>query len=150
MNELQLGHCSRVHGIKGEFQLRLFNDEGSVLEDGMQVLLKPKDKSSQLHPQGELMTIEKIRFGNRTIVKFSEVKDRNQAESYLPFELFIDRSLLPQLSDDEVYLEDLPGFTLLNEAGEELGNQQILLLYAGARYFDSATAWSSRFGSSLY
>jgi 16S rRNA processing protein RimM len=121
MELVQLGHSSRAHGIKGELQLRLFNEQESILDNGIEVILKPKGPESTLPAEGLTLVIENIRFGNRTIVSFEKIKDRTQAEQILPLELYIDRALLPDLDSDQVYLEDLAGFKLFDENSQEIG-----------------------------
>lgn len=116
-NLIELGTCKKVHGIKGEFSLFLFNPEDSVLAPKMQVMLFPLDSSSVLSAQGEKFTITTLRFGNKTILKLDEVQDRNYAEQLIPFSLRLDRKHFPPLSEGEFYISDLVGFALIASDG---------------------------------
>ena len=104
---IQFGKSMKPHGIKGEFKLLLFNQEDSSLKKGMKVSLSPMSSESSLNPDGQIFTIESIKFGNQTILKLKEVGDRNLCESMLPFEVYVEESQLPELSNNEFYLRDL-------------------------------------------
>ncbi len=85
---IKLGFVANPHGIKGEAELRLFNNEDSVLDDGMTVFLFPSSPKSKISNAGEEWVIQKIRFGNKVICQFEGVKDRTHLESLIPFEIY--------------------------------------------------------------
>lgn len=116
-----MGFVSHPHGIRGEAELRLINTEDSVLEEGMEVLLIPASEKSSLPLEGELRTIEKIRFGNKVICRLSEVQDRTELEKMIPFEVYLDRALFPEPGEGEFYLVDLIDFPVVDPEGKELG-----------------------------
>lgn len=105
-----LGTCKKPHGIKGAFSLFLESEKDSILKKGFKVLLVPMDKNSDLREQGEELTIQSISFGNKTILYFQEISNRNECESLIPFYLYCHRNDFPKLEDDEYYLSDLVGF----------------------------------------
>jgi ribosomal 30S subunit maturation factor RimM len=51
-NLIKLGFVANPHGIRGEAELRLFNSEDSVLEDGMKVFLFPSSQKSKISAIG--------------------------------------------------------------------------------------------------
>ncbi|MBC77486.1 MAG: 16S rRNA processing protein RimM [Halobacteriovoraceae bacterium] len=118
---IHLGSCSRPHGIKGGFSAHLINHHDSSLEAGSKVILRPKNKSSSISEDGEEFEVNSISFGNKCILYFSGVEDRNSVESMIPFEIYINRSELPEPEDGSYYLEDLVGLKVLDEKGVELG-----------------------------
>lgn len=121
-NLIELGYCHRPHGIKGEFSFHLFNRQESVLKKGMQVSLFPVDQRSSLKKEGEVFTIKKISFGNKTIVSLAQVTDRNRAEEIIPFSIHVSRESFPEAEEGEFYLSDLIGLKVLdNQSGEEIG-----------------------------
>jgi len=67
LKKMKMGFVSQPHGIRGEAELRLFNTEDRVLEEGMAVTLYPSNERSCLSPEGEDWTITKLRFGNKVI-----------------------------------------------------------------------------------
>jgi 16S rRNA processing protein RimM len=118
---IKLGFVANPHGIKGEAEVRLFNVDESVLEDGMMVYLFPSSQKSKLSPLGEEWKIQKIRFGNKVICQLDGIKDRTHLESLIPFEIFLDRESFPEPEDDEVYLVDLIDMDVVNEEGVVIG-----------------------------
>ena len=79
-NLVELGVARSAHGIKGAASIVLYNPQDSILKSGMRVTLLPFDASSSLSASGSSFTISKIQFGNKTIIYFEEVQDRNQLE----------------------------------------------------------------------
>jgi 16S rRNA processing protein RimM len=60
--------------------------------------------------------------GTMIVVKFREIADRTMAEKLNGAELFVDRSALPELEDEETfYHADLIGLAVVDEAGKHLG-----------------------------
>jgi len=117
-NWIQLGECFHPHGIKGEFQFKLFNGEDSVIRPGDKLRFSPLKESSSLAKSGEIFEIEKIRFGNKVIVKLVDVSDRNTVEAMVPFAFWMKREDFPNISDDEVYLVDLVGREFFTNSSE--------------------------------
>lgn len=111
------------HGIKGEAELRLLNDnyEESILEEGMTVYLYPASEKSRLSHHGEEWRIQKLRFGNKVICYFDGIKDRTHLETLLPIELKVPREAFPETDEDEVYLVDLVEWDVVSPSGEKLG-----------------------------
>lgn len=120
---IKLGFVAHPHGIKGEAEIRLLNQdlEESVLDDEMKVWLFPASAKSKVNPKGEQWTIQKIRFGNKVICQFEGVKDRTHLESLIPFEIFLERDMFPEAPEDEVYLVDLVDMDVVNEDGVKVG-----------------------------
>lgn len=118
---IKLGFVANPHGIKGEAELRLFNAEESILEDGMTVMLYPSSAKSKVSPGGEEWRIQKIRFGNKVICQFEGMKDRSHLEGLIPFEIFIGREAFPEPDEDEIYLVDLVDMDVVNEEGTVIG-----------------------------
>ncbi|MBK26338.1 MAG: 16S rRNA processing protein RimM [Halobacteriovorax sp.] len=141
---IELGGCSKPHGIKGAFAFHLYNTEDSVLTKGSKVLLYPKD-GSKVSKEGEEHEIASIAFGNKIIVTLKEVKDRNKVEEMIPFSIHFKKSDLPEPEEGEFYLEDLIGLKVISEAtGEEVGrvsshydnSAQIVLVIRGKQNFE--------------
>lgn len=118
---VKLGFVANPHGIKGEAEVRLFNTDDSVLDDGVTVMLYPSSAKSKISPHGEEWIISKIRFGNKIICQFEGIKDRTHLESLIPFEIYMDREAFPETDEDEVYLVDLVDMDIVNEEGVVIG-----------------------------
>ncbi|MDD0852674.1 ribosome maturation factor RimM [Halobacteriovorax sp. GB3] len=104
---IELGQCSKPHGIKGAFSFHLTNVVDSVLQKGTKIFIFPKTGASCVSSAGEEVEISKISFGNKVIAELKGVSDRNKVESMLPFTIHIGREEFPDTDEDEVYLSDL-------------------------------------------
>lgn len=122
-NLVKIAFVSHPHGIKGEAELRLLNPE-QILEEGMKVWLYPSTLKSKLNSEGEEWSVQKLRYGNKTICHFEGIKDRTHLESLIPFEIYLAREDFPELEEDDFYMIDLVGMIVVNEAGIELGSVQ--------------------------
>lgn len=122
-NELvEMGFCSKPHGIKGGFTFVLSNMDDSCLKKGTKLMLFPSNSKSEIASDGEEFSIKTISFGNKVIVYLNEVDDRNKVESMIPFTIKISRDLFPQTDEDEFYLVDLIDLEARDhDSGEVLG-----------------------------
>ena len=68
-NQVLVGVIVGAHGIKGEVELRLLNEnqDESILDEEMTVYLYPASEKSQLSHHGEEWKIQRLRFGNKVI-----------------------------------------------------------------------------------
>jgi len=101
--KIYLGSCRSVHGLKGAFKLFLENSNSSILKSGMEIWIL-KDGSFQKKK------ITKISFGHKCMLFLEGISARSESEAFIPFEVYIDRSDLPQVDEDEYYLSDIIGF----------------------------------------
>ena len=111
---LRLGYVAGPHGVQGGSKVKLFNPASTALEPGVAVMLKP--------PNGPTRTFVVSRVGasgtGTLRIWFEGVDDREAAENLRGCELWIDRSELPPLADDEYYLADLVGLEVVRERAE--------------------------------
>jgi len=141
---IELGGCSKPHGIKGAFSFHLYNRENSVLVKGAKVLLTP-GSGSRLPKEGREYEILKISFGNKVIVFLKEIDNRNQVEEILPFSIYYKQADLPEVNDDEYYIRDLIGLEVIDElTNKKIGkiseyydnSAQIVLVIQGDENFE--------------
>ena len=119
---VELGSCSQPHGIKGAFTFNLINVQDSSLELDSKIILFPSSTRSNIPTEGKEFEIDKISFGHKVMAYLKGINDRNVVEAMLPFSIHILRSDLPELDDDEIYLDDLIGCRAIHiETGAELG-----------------------------
>jgi 16S rRNA processing protein RimM len=116
ISKIHLASCNSVHGIKGEFNLFLFNPESRLIEKDQEILIIKSKK--EIH-----FTVESIRYGNKTILKFKEISDRNTAENLLPFDVYINRDELEVLDDEEYYLADLIGLNAIDDSTKKIAGK---------------------------
>lgn len=65
--------------------------------------------------------------GKTVVAHIKGCDDRNLAESYYGIEIAIDKSQLPELDEGEFYWRDLVGLSVINMAGEKLGQVNKLM-----------------------
>ncbi|MFX3675795.1 MAG: ribosome maturation factor RimM [bacterium] len=119
---VELGSCSQPHGIKGAFSFRLINTKDSSLDLDSKIILFPSSPKSNIPVAGQQFEIEKISFGHKVMAYLKGITDRSVVEAMLPFTIHILKSDLPELDEDEVYLDDLIGCKAIHiETGKELG-----------------------------
>lgn len=108
-----LGAIVGVHGIRGEVKVKSFTaDEKNLTRYGR---LSDKEGNRFFNLKIAGHSKELLR------VKIQGVDDRNQAETLIGTGLYLERSLLPELAEEEYYHADLIGLKALDAKGEELG-----------------------------
>ncbi len=112
-NEVCIGKIVGAHGVHGAVRVHVFSDDPECL-------LRYK-KLKDIH--GNLYAVKKMRMlkGSLVVAKFDGISDRSQAEAFRGVELFVDRDQMPNLSEDEFYINDLVGLKVRNLKGEEVG-----------------------------
>lgn len=109
-DKILLAQIGAPHGIKGEVRVKPFGEADMLDQYGR---LESSD--------GTLFRIKRMRpQKNMLVVKFEGVNSREEAEALNRVELFIDRAKLPDPDEDEFYVSDLIGMSLLVE-GEVIG-----------------------------
>ena len=114
---LPIGKIVRAHGMKGEVKvLPYLIHTPEVLFQIPLFYLREKQGFSPLR-------VESIRPAPKggVVVKFQEVKDRDEAESLRGRELYIDRHSLPPKEEDEYYVFELVGLEVRLTQGTVLG-----------------------------
>ncbi len=101
------------HGIKGEVRVKSFTQDPLALGE----------YGSLYDGAGNKFKIMRVRPSkNVVVVKFKGTNYRDEAQALTGTELFIDRSMLPDdTDDDEYFITDLVGCDVLNNQGELIG-----------------------------
>ena len=112
-NPILMAQIGGAHGIKGEVRVRSFGDDPLALGD----------YGSLYDKEGRKFKIMRLRISkNVLVVKFKGTNYRDEAQALNGIELFIDRSMLPDdTEEDEFYVSDMIGCTAFNENNEEVG-----------------------------
>jgi 16S rRNA processing protein RimM len=122
-NPVLMAVIGAAHGIKGEVRVKSFTRDPEALGD-YGPLLTGDGRVFEvlgLRPQKEVV-----------VVRFKGVKERNAAEALAGTELFVDRSALPPVSDEEeFYHADLVGLAVIDTEGMRLGTVKTMHDYGG-------------------
>ena len=122
-NPVLMAVIGAAHGIKGEVRVKSFTGDPEALGD-YGPLLTADGRVFEilgLRPQKEVV-----------VVRFKGVKDRNAAEALAGTELFVDRSALPPVADEEeFYHADLVGLAVIDTEGVRIGTVKTMHDYGG-------------------
>ncbi|MCI5605571.1 MAG: ribosome maturation factor RimM [Clostridia bacterium] len=112
---LEAGKIVNTHGLRGEVKLIAWTDYPEDFEDIEYVYVKRKTGNEILH-------ISSIKYQkNNLIVKFSEIKDINEAEKYKNQIVYVERDMLGELPEGVHYIADLIGSKIVALDGDEIG-----------------------------
>ena len=119
-----LGIISGAHGIRGEVKVRCFAEDCRSLTAYGPLEDKNASRKFVLKITGKAK--DDLR------VKIQGCDDRNAAESLKGTELYIERSALPELEEDEFYHTDLIGLDVKEEGSSEVIGKVAALYNFGA------------------
>jgi 16S rRNA processing protein RimM len=109
-----MGRIGAAHGIKGEVRIQSFTEDPMALVD-----YGPLSTSK---PGLTLRILSARTTTNVLVARLDGVNDRNAAEKLNGVELFVDRSLLPEVEhEDDFYHADLIGLSARLADGTEIG-----------------------------
>lgn len=113
---LAIGRLVKPHGLHGALAYRAYNPESDILRAGVQLRAMTSDGLRTL-------SIARMRpFKAGAIVEIEGVDDLRQAETLRDAELWVPRSWLGALDDDEVFVQDLIGLEAVLPDGRAAGN----------------------------
>ncbi len=125
-----VGLIRKAQGIRGEVVIEPLTDKPDVVfASGSRVFAGTSsgDLAIVRDAKGEeetpTLTVSQSKpFKKGLIVQFEELKDRDSAELWRGRYLLAPFSELPPLREDEVYLHDLIGMTVVRTTGERIGS----------------------------
>lgn len=124
-NNIFIGEVGAPHGIKGWVRVRSFSNPREGIFSYPVFLLQQGEKRFELK-------LEKNQSdGSRLLAKFVGVDDRNQAETLTGCKIYVAKSELPALENDEYYWHQLIGLKVQGAEGVFLG-EVIGLVETGA------------------
>jgi 16S rRNA processing protein RimM len=113
---IPIGKIVKPHGIGGELKFRLYNNSSELLGNSKAVWLEFLDKRIQQ------ILIESVVLKNEgSRIKFKDVDDREMAETYRDATISVPRGEFPETAEDELYLVDLIGYTVIDQNGLNIG-----------------------------
>ena len=113
---LQIGVITSTHGIKGEVKIFPTTDDKNRFQ---------KLRECFIEFRNEMIPVKAIGcrfFKNLVILKFEDINDINDVEKYKQCRLFVDREHAVSLEEDEYFIADLVGLTVIKENGSILGS----------------------------
>src|SRR6267142_1918586 len=124
-----VGLIRKAQGIRGEVVIEPLTDKPDVVfASGSRVFAGTSDGDLAViqdvrgHEKTPTLTVSDSRpFKKGLIVQFEELQDRDSAELWRGRYLLAPFAELPPLQDDEVYLHDLIGMSVVSVAGVRIG-----------------------------
>jgi len=108
-----LAQIGAPHGVKGEVRVKSFTGDPLALAD----------YGPLFSADGRAFEITSLRPAKTVlVVRFKGINSRNDVEKLKALELFVERDLLPDdTEEDEYYITDLVGMTVLDQSGNTIG-----------------------------
>lgn len=113
-----IGKLLSAHGVKGNIHLISFAENPSDIINYKEIFDKKKQRNFKFSITG---LSSKGKNNDAFIVKIDGVNDRNQADSLVNTELFINRDELANTKDNEFYYVDLIGLDAISTNKNKLG-----------------------------
>ena len=112
---LQVGVITGTHGLKGEVKVFPTTDDKERFLDLEEVLLDTGDELLELK-------VDYCKFFKKFVfVKFEGLDDINEVEKYKRCPLLVTRDNAVELEEDEYFVADLLGLTIIDDSGVTIG-----------------------------
>lgn len=112
---LQVGVITSTHGVRGEVKVFPTTDDPARFKKLKQVILD--DGKQKID-----MEIQSVKFfKNMVILKFKGIDSINDVEKYRRAQLLVTRENAVPLEEDEYFIADLIGLSVITDEGEDLG-----------------------------
>lgn len=108
---IEVGKVGRPHGLKGEIRLQVYNLDSDVWERGQRLRAWLPGKPAVLLELAEFRDILPM-----PLATFVGITDRDEAAKLTHAVLAVDQLELPQADEDEFYIHELIGATVLDDA----------------------------------
>jgi 16S rRNA processing protein RimM len=115
-DRIALGIIRKAHGVRGEASVEAWSDSPERFTDVRDVtLVSPDDETRDV-------AIESVRIhAGRALVKFAGIETPEDVQKLQNWTVEIPSSQARKLDDDEYFLHDLVGLTLVDASGQERG-----------------------------
>lgn len=112
---LQIGTITSTHGIRGEVKVYPMTDDNGRFKKLKECFIEYKNEYIP-------MTCKSAKFfKNMVILGFDGYDNINDIEKYKQCKLFVDRAHAVKLQENEFFIADLIGLTVITEEGKNLG-----------------------------
>ena len=117
---LRVGVITSTHGVRGEVKVFPTTDDAKRFKTLKKVILDGREPLE--------LSIEQVKFfKNMVILKFKGYDNINDVETWRQRDLLITRDQAVELKEDEYFITDLIGLTIVNEEETVLGRVKDVL-----------------------
>ena len=114
---IAVGIIRKAHGVRGEASVEPWTDDLERFDDLENVTLVAPDEA-----QTRAVTVESVRIhAGRALLKFSGIETPEEVQTLHNWTVEIPESEARELEEDEYFLHDLVGLTLIDGEGRERG-----------------------------
>ncbi len=117
-----LGKVVGTHGIRGQLRVAPFSGEGDTFRSLDRVILKDASGKEETFDVSAASV-----HGRKILLALKGMESINQVEPLVGRELYVQRSQLPPLAEDEFYWFDLIGLRVVTVDGMELGRLESIM-----------------------
>lgn len=110
-----VGAVTRAQGLKGALRVVPYLTDTDAYKGLERVVLHLEDRREEHDVRGCR------RQGKVVVLELEGIDDRTDAEAYAGAQIYVHRSQLRDLAEDEFYKEDVLGLLVKTEAGQTLG-----------------------------
>lgn len=118
---IKLGNISGVFGVKGWVKIHSHTEPREAISNYAPWILKKKGVERTQR------VVKLQRNGKSIIAQLDHVDDRNQAESLIGYDIYVEREQLQKLPEQEYYWTDLEGLDVFNLKNVQLGKIDYLI-----------------------
>jgi 16S rRNA processing protein RimM len=112
---LRVGVFANTHGVRGEIKVFPTTDDVTRFKKLKKIYLDKGTEKMEL----EIASVKY--FKNMVILKFKGIDNINDIEKYKGKDLLIERKQAVKLEEDEYFICDIIGASVVNEEGENIG-----------------------------
>ena len=117
------GKITKTHGLKGEITVKLDVANPEDFKDLRYLLIEDR---GNLIPY--FIENQKIN-GDKMIVRLQDVKNVEQAVTFMGKAVFLPNEFMPELEDDDFYYKEIVGFKMVDALKGEIGEISDVLEY---------------------
>ena len=117
---VQVGFVFRAHGMEGELKVNPEHTDDPERFAELDTVYLGRSPHAVTRHEIASVRYQETKRGTTVILGLADVASRSDAEAVMKQKVFADEADL-ELADDEIFIHDLVGLSVVTEAGETLG-----------------------------
>jgi len=119
---VRIGKIVKAHGLKGAVKVYPYGESPTLFDTDVKLFAVTGDRIEKS------LRIQWAKPGNRVVLlSFSGIDDRDQAETLVGSDLFIDGTLLPELEAGTYYWSDIIGIDVYTKEDQYIGRVRSII-----------------------
>lgn len=117
---VQVGFVFRPHGIEGELKINPEHTDDPARYEELETVYLGKSPHAVVRHTISSVRYQQTKRGTTVILGLDDIESRTDAEAVMKQKVFVTEEDL-ELDDDEFFIHELVGLSVVTEEGEELG-----------------------------